>query len=208
MVDSTHVSAKVPLRCRCGHLRGVASVTWPSAGLRFICYCKDCQAFAHFLKRPDVLDDAGGTDIFQMPVGRIKLTAGTDAVRCVRLSANGVYRWYSDCCHTPIGNTAGPRFPLIGLIHSFMDHEADSHSRGEVLGAPLCRLFERSATGPLPTNAPPPPSSKIFVLRISRLFGWWWLGLNKPNPFFDERTGNPLSFPRLLTASEHAALRG
>ena len=27
---------------------------------------------------------------------------------------------YTDCCRTPIGNTAGPRFPVVGLIHSFM----------------------------------------------------------------------------------------
>jgi hypothetical protein len=180
---------------------------WPSAGLRLICYCKDCQAFARFLERPDVLNEAGGTNIFQMPIGRIKLTAGADAVRCVRLSAHGVLHWYTDCCRTPIGNTVGPRFPLVGLIHSFMDHDAGDHSRIEVLGAPSCRLFERSATGTLPPNGPPPPSSKIFVLRISRLLGWWWQGLNKPNPFFDERTGLPLSRPLVLTESERAALQ-
>ena len=28
----------------------------PSAGFRFVCYCKDCQAFARFLDRADVLD--------------------------------------------------------------------------------------------------------------------------------------------------------
>ena len=56
----------LPLRCRCGRLRGVASNVSRSAGLRFACYCKDCQAFARFLDRADVLDAAGGTDIFEM----------------------------------------------------------------------------------------------------------------------------------------------
>jgi hypothetical protein len=104
-------------------MRGVASDVSPSTGLRFVCYCKDCQAFARFLERAeDVLDPAGGTDIFQMPPARIQLTAGTDALRCLRLSDN-VLRWYTDCCRTPIANTAaGPRFPLAGVIHSFMDH--------------------------------------------------------------------------------------
>jgi hypothetical protein len=37
---------------------------------------RDCQAFARFLERADGLDPAGGTDIFQMPPGRAKLTAG------------------------------------------------------------------------------------------------------------------------------------
>src|SRR6266446_4605702 len=58
----------------------VASDVSPSSGFRFVCYCKDCQAFARFLERTDVLDPAGGTDIFQMPPGRVKLTAGTDAM--------------------------------------------------------------------------------------------------------------------------------
>ena len=106
----------------------------PSDGFRFLCYCKDCQAFARFLDRPDVLDPAGGTDIFQMPPGHLKLTAGTDALRCLRLSDRGVLRWYTDCCRTPIANGAGAGFPIISMIHSFVDHDAGGHSSDEVFG--------------------------------------------------------------------------
>jgi hypothetical protein len=186
-------------------MRGLAEDVAPSAGLRFVCYCKDCQAFSRFLGRPDMLDIAGGTDIFQMPTGRVKLTAGTDAVRCLRFS-DKVFRWYAQCCQTPIGNTAGPRFPVAGVIHTFMDHKADP--RDEVLGPPLCRIFERSAIGPLPPNAPPPPSGRLFFLRVSKLLGWWLRGLGRPNPFFDERTHAPLSTPRLFTPDERSALAG
>jgi hypothetical protein len=162
----------LPLRCRCGRTRGVATDVSPSTGFRFVCYCKDCQAFAHFLERTDVLDPAGGTDIFQMPPGRVKLTAGTDAMRCLRLS-NRVLSWYTDCCRTPIANTAaGPRFPVIGVVHSFMDHEAAGRSRDEVLGPPLCRIYERSAVGPLPPDAPNPPSLGVFARRASKMLGW------------------------------------
>ena len=59
----TRVPVTLPLCCRCGHVRGVAREVAPSAGFRFICYCTNRQAFARFLERPDVLDDAGGTDI-------------------------------------------------------------------------------------------------------------------------------------------------
>ena len=95
----------VPLRCRCGRVRGVAINVSPANGFRFVCYCKDCQAFARFLDRADVLDSAGGTNIFHMPPGRVRLTAGTDAMRCLRFS-NRVLRWYAECCRTPIANTA------------------------------------------------------------------------------------------------------
>jgi hypothetical protein len=177
----------------------------PSTAFRFVCYCKDCQAFSRFLERPDVLDAAGGTDIVQIPPARLRLAAGTDAVRCVRLS-NRVFRWYADCCRTPIANTAGPRFPVIGLIHSFIQDAPHGRSRDEVLGPPLCRIFERSAVPPLPPNAPPPPSVLLFAKRGASLLGWWLRGLGRPTPFFDNVSGAPISVPRVLTPSERAAL--
>jgi hypothetical protein len=204
-VTARRISMDLPLRCRCGHVRGVASGTAPSVGLRFICYCGDCQAFARFLERPDMLDGAGGTDIFQMPIGRVKFTAGTNAVRCPHFS-NEVFRWYTDCCKMPIGNTAGPRFPVVGLIHCFVDHDSDGRSRDEALGPPRCRIFEHSAIGPLPPDAPPPLSLRLIPLRISKLLGWWMRGLGRPNPFFDEATNAPLSAPRVFTPEERAAL--
>jgi Family of unknown function (DUF6151) len=200
------MATELPLRCRCGRVRGFARDVSPSAGLRFVCYCKDCQAFARFLERPDVLDVAGGTDIFQMAPGRMTLIGGADALRCVSLSGS-VLRWYADCCRTPIANTAArPHFPIVGVIHSFMDHETDGRSRDQVLGAPACRIFERSAVGPLPPKGPPPPSFGVFVRRSSKLLGWWLRGLARPTPFFDDRTKAPRAVPRVLTSIERAAL--
>lgn len=192
----------LPLRCRCGHVHGVARAVSPSSGFRFVCYCTDCQAFARFLARPDVLDVAGGTDIFQMPPGRLKITDGADALRCRRLHAGSkVLRWYADCCKTPVANTAtSPRFPIVGLIHCFIDAEACGRSADEMLRPPLCRIYERSAAGPLPANAPPPPSLRIFAQRASRLLGWWVRGLGRPNPFFDSRTGAAIAAPRVVTS--------
>ena len=195
----------IPLRCRCNHVRGVAREASPSTGFRFVCYCEDCQTFARFLGRADdVLDPAGGTDIFQMAPARVRLTGGIEVIKCISLSKK-VLRWYADCCRTPIGNTAAhPRFPLVAIIHSFMDHEG--HPRDDVLGPPLCRIFERSATGPLPPNAPPPPSLRVFGRRASRLLGWLVRGLNRPTPFFDDRMKAPRSVPHVLTPRERAAL--
>ena len=121
-----HLTSDVPLQCQCGHVRGLARDVTPTAGFRFVCYCENCQAFARFLQRPDVLDTAGGTDIFQMAAGRVTLTAGTDAVRCLRFS-NKVLRWYAHCCRTPIANTAvSPRFPVVALItYRILSHFQD-----------------------------------------------------------------------------------
>jgi hypothetical protein len=181
----------------------VAHEVGPSLGLRFVCYCHDCQAFARFLERSDVLDSAGGTDIFQMPPARLELSSGMDALRSLRLSDRGVLRWYAECCRTPIANTA-PGFPIVGVIHSFMDHEADGRSREEALGPPRCGIFARSATGRLPEPAPPPPSLGLFVRRTSLLVGWKLRGLGRRSLFFDDRTGAPLVEPRVLSKEERA----
>jgi hypothetical protein len=192
--------SELPLRCRCGHLRGVASELSPRGGFRFVCYCKDCQAFARFLARPDMLDPAGGTDILQMPAARVTLAAGTDALRCLRLSPGGVLRWYTECCRTPIANTAAsPRFPVAALIHSFIGRDPGGRTRDEVLGPPLCGLYRGSAIGPLPPDAPAPPSMGVSLRRASKVLGWWMHGLARPSPFFDDRTKAPRAVPRVLT---------
>jgi hypothetical protein len=179
-------------------VQGVARRVSPRRGLRFFCYCHDCQAFVRFLERPDVLDAAGGTDIFQMPPARVRIDAGEGALRCIRLSDRGVLRWYTDCCRTPVGNTAdAPRFPLVAVIHAFMNHDdAGGCRRDDVLGPPRCRLFDGSAVGPLPPNAPPPPSARVFARRAALLIGWWMRGLARPTPFFDARTGAPRAEPK------------
>jgi hypothetical protein len=87
-----------------------------------------------------------------------------------------------------------------------MDHEAEDRSRDEALGPPLCRIYQRSATGPLLPNAPPPPALGTFARRAAKILGWWLRGLGRPNPFFDDRTNAPLSPPRVITPSERVTL--
>jgi hypothetical protein len=186
-------------------VRGIASKVSPSSGFRFLCYCTDCQAFARWLGQSDVLDEAGATDIFQMPPARLSLTAGNDTLRCLQFSKN-VLRWYADCCRTPIANTAAlARFPLVAVIHSFMDLQ-DGSPRDTVLGPALCRVYGHSAIGPLPATAPPPAALGIFARRASKLLSWWMRGLARPTPFFDPHTDAPCSTPRVLAPSERAAL--
>ena len=173
----------VPLRCRCGELAGLARDVSPSGGFRFVCYCEHCRGFAQFLGTPGVLDAAGGTDIFHMPPARVRFAAGLDQLRCVQLTPK-VLRWYTACCRTPVANTGtSPRFPVVAVIHPVMDLP----SRDAVLGPPLCRIFERSATGPLPPDAPPPATARMFVRRGISLVRWRLRGLHRPNPFFDHR---------------------
>src|SRR6185312_16583664 len=107
-----------PLQCRCGTLRGL--VHDPRGGNHAVCWCKDCQAFAHFLGRAgEVLDERGGTEIIQVLPRNVVFTQGVEALACMRLTPKGLVRWYAGCCKTPIGNTlATPKLSFIGLVHT------------------------------------------------------------------------------------------
>lgn len=195
-IDVARMPTDIPLRCRCERVRGVAREVSPFSGFRFVCYCTDSQTFARFLgaagrawcgRRNRYFPDAGPRE--------------TQHRRRAK-----VLRWYADCRKTPIANTAATaRFPVVALIQSSADSETASHSRDEALGPPLCRIYERSAIGPLPATAPPSASFAVFVRRAAKILGWWMRGLGRPNPFFDDRTNAPLATPRVLTPSEPSA---
>lgn len=201
------VAKELPLRCRCGKVRGVATDASPGSGNRVVCYCADCQAFAHFLQGGDVLDAAGGTDIFQMPPSRVRITEGAAELRCMRLSKKGLLRWYTDCCRTPVGNTVNGRVPFVGIIHSFMDHEADGRARDDALGKPLASIHGREAIGGVPANAHATAPLSVVLKMFGSILGWWLSGKGRPSPFFDSQTRAPRTTPRVLTTDERDALR-
>jgi hypothetical protein len=90
------MTVDVPIRCSCGALRGFARGVSRNNGRRLACYCDDCQSFAHFLGRADdVLDAHGGTDVFSMTLAHLEITEGADQLACVRLTAGGMFRWYT-----------------------------------------------------------------------------------------------------------------
>jgi hypothetical protein len=176
----------------------------PASGNRIVCYCDDCQAFARYLGRTDVMNAAGGTDLFQVAPARVRITDGADALRCVRLSEKGLFRWYADCCKTPVGNTL-PRVPFVGLVGPIMDHEGDGRSRDEVLGPPLGAIHGRYAKGGLPAGAHAKVSLGI-IARCGRVFaGWAVAGLGQPSPFFERGTRAPRFEPHVLTTAEREA---
>lgn len=111
-------TATHPLRCRCGRLQG--HVTLEGRNTRVVCYCKDCQAFARFLDPAGrALDAQGGSDVVQLAPHRIHISQGAEHLAVMRLSPQGMLRWYAACCRTPIGNTlARHDRPFTGLLRT------------------------------------------------------------------------------------------
>ncbi len=186
------------LRCKCGAFRGAAHGLSPLTGMRKVCYCEDCQAYAHFLKRAsDILDAGGGTDIFPLQPAQLEITLGHENLKCVRLTSKGMYRWYTDCCNTPIANSKDwPKMPFAGVVHSIMDYAASGTKRDEALG-PICARV-RGRFGK------PPLSIRLKTVRF--LLKGFWAKQHQPSPFF-HTDGEPRARPYILTPSEREALR-
>jgi hypothetical protein len=191
-----------PLQCRCGALKGL--VANPRNANRCVCYCRDCQAFAHFLGRPDeVLDERGGTEVIQIPPKNLTFVQGIEALACMRLTEKGLLRWYARCCNTPIGNTLEtPKISFIGLVHNCLENGAQPLD--DSFGPVRAWANTKGAKGdPKPKVVGMGPAAWWFISRIlkARLNGDY-----KHTPLFRADTGLPVVTPRVLSSDEHAGV--
>jgi hypothetical protein len=196
------MAGQIELRCRCGEVRGVATGLSPRTVNRVVCYCDDCQAFAHQLGRADLLDPQGGSDIVQMAPSALSFTQGHHHIVGLRLKPNGLYRWYAKCCNTPVGNTLTPRIPFVGLLAPAFDKPRWD----DAVGAPSGAIFGKYAVG-----GPPPHSTganlPLVWQAVRRLLGWWLKRRTWPHPFFSRETGAPLYEVTVLSRDRREALR-
>lgn len=191
---------KMPLRCRCGTVRGELETT--RAYIRATCYCKDCRAFANFLAVPGVLDEAGGTDVIPMAPSAVHFTAGTQHVVCMSLSPKGLLRWYASCCRTPLANTPRePKLPYVGMVTTCFDAtpqalDAEFGPRNRVV------LNTQSATAPVKST---PIAFVTGGLRILAGVLGVRLRRERGSPFFDD-SGRPLREPEVISRERRAEL--
>ena len=187
---------EIKLACDCGKVQGVAHEMNAQKGNRLTCCCSDCQAFAHYLmnlgrgNHPAILDQYSGTDIFQMPLSKLTIDQGIEQLACMRLSAKGLYRWYSQCCHTPIGNTLGPKMPFVGVVHNFMRHET---SRVDEIGQNRAYVQTKGVKTQIPA-ALKGAATQTVLRSIGKVLSWKLKGFHRPSAFFSQE-GNPIVTP-------------
>lgn len=199
------MSRDVAVRCRCGQVRGRLRDVSPVKVNRVVCYCGDCQAFAHWLERADVLDAHGGTDIVQFAPSSLAFEGGDDRIVGMRLSSNGLHRWYATCCKTPLGNTVSAAVPFIGLPLRTLPDVTDPDEQDALFGRAF-PVLGKSALGAAPAGSLRP--SLRMIARLARLLLGWKLGGKAwPHPFYDRTTGNPRHGLVTLPPSEREALR-
>ncbi|NOE36399.1 MULTISPECIES: DUF6151 family protein [unclassified Ruegeria] len=181
--------------CRCGSLQGRISARGVRQGTHVECFCHDCRAAQLYFKQPDPAP--GAVDILQMAPDEIEISAGGQFLAAMKLSPNGMLRWYANCCNTPLATTPpGASLPFAGfLVRRITDDISD-------LGPVTTRGFV-----PRPNGKQKHEKIRFAAfglirrVAISRLSGRW-----KNTPFFDRKTGEPVAAPVVISKDERAAL--
>ena len=191
------------ISCSCGKLKGQLQAISPDRGARYVCHCRDCQAFIHFLGRQsDVLDDNAGTGVFQIQPSRLAITRGIDQLRCIRLTAKPTLRWYAQCCNSPMFNTTpSGRYPFLSVIC----HSADPDVRDVAMGPVRGHLFPAEAAGDM--SGKTEAGGNLMLLGVVyRMICERLSGRYKRSPLFDPATGEPVAAPASMDPADRARL--
>jgi len=183
---------EVALTCRCGTVQGAVSEA--ETGNRLVCYCDDCQAFAERLQAEDALDDCGGTELLQVAPCQIRITAGNEQLRSLRLKPKGLIRWYAGCCNTPLANTVSGGVPFVGLIHSCVDCGGNADTQLGPIKYYVQGQFAKKP--PAVANVHKAFPLTLLLQAVPNLLWAKMRGRDKPSPFF-HADGQPVSDPVL-----------
>ena len=199
-----HMSKEVEVRCRCGEVRGAVTNASPRTVNRVVCYCDDCQAFAHQLGRADLLNAQGGTDVVQVAPAALSFVRGQHRIVGLRLTPKGLFRWHTSCCNTPVGNTLGPAIPFVGIVAQVFD--AGPQRPDQVFGAPIGAILGKYAIGKAPAGSTGINLS-VLLPAIGKVLGWRLRGRTWPHPFFQPKTREPIYPLTVLPHEQREALR-
>ncbi len=195
---------QVELRCRCGEVRARITDASPRTVNRIVCYCDDCQAFAHQLGRADLLDAQGGSDIVQLAPATFTFLQGQHRIVGLRLTPKGLFRWYASCCNTPVGNTVTPAIPFVGILAPAFDHA--TQRADDVFGRPTGALLGKYAIGEPPAGSTGPNLS-VILGAVAKVLGWRLRGKAWPHPFFVNGKREPVYPVTVLSPEARDALR-
>jgi hypothetical protein len=199
-------SYDLPIKCKCSKVQGVIKQVNAKNGNHLTCMCIDCQTFAHHLGVEDrVLDENGGTEIFQTSPSKIEFLEGKEFVKCLRLSPTGTSRWYAECCNTPLANTIALEKDFAGVILDSIDFE--KIDKFQALGPIKYKVMGKYGKGELPKGTSLGFPKFLVLKMIFKLTLGKLLKSYLPNPFFNEETGEHRSTPTILPKEQRAKIK-
>ncbi|MDO6798098.1 DUF6151 family protein [Shimia thalassica] len=187
--------SEIPLSCSCGRFKAVLRDCDASSGRRLKCYCTDCQTAAHAFGGGEILDAHGGTDLFHTTPSKLEITDGEEHLACLRLSPDGLMRWYASCCDTPVFSTlASPKLRFIGISSKVVDGDLEA-TLGPIKTIAKTKDAKPGADGPTDSRY----IGAVWGV-LSRHMGAVITG-KKHNPLFDD-DATPVVEPRVLTKEQ------
>lgn len=189
------------LSCSCGAFRASVRDVSPKSGCRVTCYCNDCQAAAaHLGAEEAILDEKGGTEIYQTLPAYCDIREGAGALRIMRLTPRGVLRWYTSCCNTPFCTTAPTRvMPIVGIAAP-LKRSREPQRFDQDMGPSRGAFLAKEAWTPV--QAPTVSLAHLMGSFLKRAARAKLNGVSG-NPFFDA-VGQPIAEVRSVTADERA----
>lgn len=192
--------ANLSIACACREVAAVLADVGPTQGDHVVCHCTDCQNFARYLGAADrILQQHGGTALYQCRCARLRLTKGTDKLACLHLTDKPTLRWYASCCRTPLFNTyANGRIPYITTLVANCRPEEVTAAIGPVVG----HLQLKQAH----SDAPPMAMRTLMRRFLGRMLRDVISGDRRRNALFDPVTLAPISRPYRLSGADRRAL--
>ena len=189
--------------CKCGAVTGVVEQVSPGEGDRVVCHCTDCRDLVrHLGQEARVLDELGGTDLYQSRCARVKLHSGREHLASLHMTEGKTLRWYASCCNSPMFNTyANGKVPYVTTLLA----NADGAKADDLLGPPIGHVFAEQATGDA-SALTPMPFNRLMRRFLKRMIKDLFAGDRRRSALFDAKTLEPIAKPRRLTQAEQKAL--
>jgi hypothetical protein len=195
------------IQCECGKFSARLKAFPQNTPGRLVCYCDDCQQYLRHLKRTDLLDANGGTEVIPAYPSDLEILQGTEHLKCTRLSPQGTFRFSTACCNTPIANTR-PGQPWAGLLRCVYTAGGDARKLDQTLGPVRGRIMGRYAKGTPPAGTPQKINLKAIASVLPFMLKGKLLGKSKPSPFFVEDGVTAVVEPHVLSKAERQAVTG
>jgi hypothetical protein len=193
------------ISCECGKFQARLKAFPKDTPGRLVCYCDDCQAYMRHLKREDLLDANGGTEVVPVYPADIQIIQGAECLTCTQLAPGGTLRFSTTCCNTPIGNTRAGT-PWAGLMRRVYTVK-DAGALDRALGPVRSRIMGKFAKGTPPAGTPAKFNLKALMTVMPFMLKGKLLGKARPSPFFAPGSVTLVAPPRVLTPAEREALR-
>lgn len=187
------------VQCECGSFRARLKAFPKATPGRLVCYCDDCQFYLRYLQRADLLDANGGTEVIPAYPADVEVISGLASLRCIRLTAGGLFRFSASCCHTPVINTR-PGLPWAGFLRCTYPSDVD-----RTLGPVRGRIMGRYARGTPPAGTPARSNLKALAAVMPFMLKGKLLKKSRPSPFFNDDGVTPVALPHVLTDAERTA---